>query len=107
MRSRPILCLTVVFVISQHAEAKLPLPNDSLGKMEGTLDFCAQVNPQAAQKYKDRKKWIIGDALETEVTEARNSQEYKDSYQEISEQLAKAPKSKAVKACSDFLAGGQ
>jgi hypothetical protein len=105
MRSRQILCITAVFLISHYAEAKLPLPNDSLGKIEGTLDFCAQANPKAAQKYMDRKKGIVGDALETEVTEARNTQEYKDAYQEISDQLAKAPKSKAVKACSDFLAG--
>jgi hypothetical protein len=105
MKSRPILCLTLVYVISQHAEAKLPMSNDSLGRMEGTLDFCALADPQAAQMYKDRKKGIIGDALEAELTEARNSQEYKDGYQEISDQLAKAPKSKAVKACSQFLAG--
>jgi hypothetical protein len=105
MKIHRILCLGAAFVIPQLALAKLPLPNDSFGKMEGILDFCGQTDPQAASKYQERKKVIAGDATEKEVAEARKTQEYKDGYQEISDQMAKVPKEKAVQACTAYLEG--
>ena len=48
---------------------------------------------------------VVGDATEKEVAEARKTQEYKDGYQEISDQLAKVPKEKAVQACTAYLEG--
>src|SRR5271169_4124730 len=104
MKIHQILCLGAALVIPQLALAKLPLPNDAFGKIEGTLDFCAQANPQGASTYQQAKKMVAGDATEKEVAEARQTQEYKDGYQEISAQLAKVPKEKAVQACSAYLA---
>ena len=105
MKIHRILCLGAALVVPQLALAKLPLPNDAFGKIEGTLDFCAQADSQAASKYQERKKVLVGDATEKEVAEARQTQEYKDGYQEISAQLAKVPKEKAVKACTAYLEG--
>ena len=105
MKIHRILCLGAALVIPQLALAKLPLPNDSFGKIEGTLDFCAQADPQGAATYQQAKKVVVGDATEKEVAEARKTQEYKDGYQEISDQLAKVPKEKAVKACTAYLEG--
>jgi len=105
MKIHRILCLGAALVIPQLALAKLPLPNDALGKIEGTLDFCAQADPQSASTYQQAKKTVVGDASEQEVTEARKTQEYKDGYQEISDQLAKVPKEKSVQACSAYLDG--
>jgi hypothetical protein len=81
------------------------LPNDSFGRIEGTLDFCAQADPQGASTYQQAKKVVVGDATEKEVAEARKTQEYKDGYQAISDELAKMPKEKAVKACTASLEG--
>jgi hypothetical protein len=92
-------------MIPQFAGAKLPLPIDTLGKMEGILDFCANADPQAASKYQERKKLIVDDASQKEVADARKTQEYRDGYQGISDELAKVPKDKAVTACSAFLEG--
>lgn len=105
MKTGRILCLSAAFLVPQLAGAKLPLPDDSFGKLEGILDFCAKVDPQAAPKYQERKKLIIDDATEKELADARQAQEYKDGYQEISKQLAHVPKEKAVKACSAYLEG--
>src|SRR5271169_1615100 len=105
MKLPRILCLGAALVIPQLVLAKLPAPNDSFGKMEGILDFCAQADSQAASKYQERKKVIAGDATEKEVAEARKTKEYKDGYQEISDQLAKVPKEKAVQACTAYLEG--
>lgn len=81
MKVRRFLCLTVVLVFPQLAVAKLPMPSDSYGKMEGILDFCANTDPQAASKYQERKKLVAGDASEQEVTEARKTQEHSEGYQ--------------------------
>jgi hypothetical protein len=100
-----ILCLGVALVIPQLAMAKLPMPNEAFGRIEGTLDFCAQADPQAASQYQELKKAIVGDASEQEVTEARTTQEYKDGYKEVSDQLVKMPKDKAVQACTAYRQG--
>ena len=105
MKIHRILCLGAALVIPQLALAKLPLPSDAFGKIEGTLDFCAQSDPQSAQTYQQAKKGVVGNASEKEVAEARKTQEYKDGYQEISDELAKVPKEKAVQACSAYLDG--
>jgi hypothetical protein len=99
MNLHRILCLGAAMVVAQLALAKLPLPNDAFGKIEGTLDFCAQADPQGASKYQEQKKLVVGDAPEKDVAEARKTEEYKDSYQSVSDELAKVPKAKAVKTC--------
>ena len=105
MKTSPILCLGAALLIPQLAGAKLSLPNDSFGKAESILDFCAKADPQGAPKYQERRKLIAHDASEKEVADAREAQEYKDGYKEMSDQLAKVPKDKALKACSAYLEG--
>jgi hypothetical protein len=105
MKIHRILCLATAIVIPQVALAKLPFTNDAFGKVEGTLDFCAQVDPQAAPKYREQKKQIVRDVPEQEVAEARSTQEYKDGYEWVSTELSKVPKNKAVEACAASLEG--
>jgi len=99
MKIYRILCLVAALGIAQLAQAKLPFPNDVFGRIEATLDFCAQANPEAAQKYQEGKKQIARDVPEQEVAEARATTEYKDAYESISAQLGEAPRDQAVEAC--------
>ena len=71
------ICLAAAIVIPQIALAKLPMANDVFGKSEGSLDFCAQVDPQSAPKYQERKKALVKDVPEKEVAEARNTKDTK------------------------------
>ena len=105
MKLYRILCLVAAIVIPQLALAKLPFSNDAFGKIEGTLDFCAQVDPQAAPKYQEQKKQLVRDVSEQEVVEARATQEYKDAYEWITDELGKVPKDKAAKTCAASLEG--
>jgi len=105
MKIHRILCLSAAIVIPQLALAKLPLPNDAFGKIEGTLDFCAQIDSPNAAKYQEQKKLLVRDVPEEEVAEARETTEYKNAYTWISDELAKQPKDKAVKACAASLEG--
>jgi hypothetical protein len=106
MRIYRIVCLSAAFLLPQLAVAKLPLPENSLGKLEGILDFCAQVEPQEASKFEAHKKSLFGDASDEEIADARRSRDYDEGHNEISDKLAKVPNDKAVRACSAYLNGG-
>ena len=97
------LCLGAAIGLPQLALAELPFPAKALGQIEGTLNFCSQANPKSAAKYKEWGKLLVGNASEKDLANARNSSDYKDSYNWIDGELRKAPKADAVKACTDFV----
>jgi hypothetical protein len=105
MKIYKVMCLGAALAIAPLALAKLPFTNDAFGKVEGTLDFCAQVDPHAAPKYQERKKALVEGVPEKEVEEARETQEYKDAYDWVTDELDESPKEHAADACSAFLQG--
>jgi hypothetical protein len=107
MKIHRILCLGAALVVPQLALAELPLPNDAFGKIEGTLDFCAQIDSGAAAKYQEQKQLLVRDVPEKEVAAARETTEYKEAYAWISDELGKLPKDKAVKACAAAVEGAK
>ena len=100
-----ILSLSAAFLIPRLALAKLPFTNDTFGKVEGILDFCAKANPQSASKYREQKKALVKGVAEKEVAEARQSQEHKDAHEAVNAELNKQPKAKVVEACTASLEG--
>jgi hypothetical protein len=104
MKIHRMLCLSALLALPNLALAKLP-PSSTLGQLEGTLDFCAQLDPQSAAKYQEFKKVLVQGEPEKDVAEARQTKEYKDAYDAIGEALGKVEKDKAVKACTSFLEG--
>ena len=105
MKIHRMLFWAAAIVIAQMALAKLPFSNDALGQIEGTLDFCARVNSEAAPKYQERKKAMVADVPEKELAEARGTKEYKDAYEGIGSKLGEVPKPQAVEACRAYLDG--
>jgi len=105
MRIFRIACLCAVLAFVPLALAKLAVPNEVLGKVEGALDFCAQADPQSASKYQEKKKDFVQGASDEEVAEARSSQEYKDNYQAATDELSKQSKDQAKNSCAAALAG--
>ena len=98
-------CLVAALAIATVAFAKLSAPSGILGKVEGVFDFCAQADPQSAEKYQEKKKESVKDATAEELAEARASQEYKDAYQSTTDELSKEPKDEVRKSCSSTLKG--
>jgi hypothetical protein len=105
MKSLRITCIGVAVLLPLIAQADLPFSKEGLGTVEGTLDFCKQVNASAAEKYEERKKAQVRAIPEKEVTEARSSEEYKQAYGNIRAELAKVPKEKMVEGCAAYLKG--
>jgi hypothetical protein len=102
MKIRAILCMGAL-AIAPLALAKISMTRQALGQVEATLKFCSGVNPKAEAKYKEWGKMLVKEATEEELKEARASSEYKESYDTITEQLGKAPKDKALEACTAFV----
>ena len=102
MKIRAILCLSAL-AVAPLALAKLTMPPQALGQVEGTLKFCTDINPKAEAKYKEFGKILVKEATEEELKKARASNEYREAYDSIMEQLGKVPKDKAVAACTDLV----
>jgi hypothetical protein len=102
MKLHRIVCLSALLALPNLALAKLP-PNSALGQVEGTLDFCAQIDPRSAAKYAEFKKALVQGEPEKDVAEARKSSEYKEAYDAISEALGKTSKDEAMKACTSLV----
>jgi hypothetical protein len=105
MKILRIACLGSAIALSQLALAKMPLPNEAFGRIEGALDFCAQADTGNAAKYQQQKKVLVQGATDDEVAEARASKEYKENYDAATEEMGKQPKERAKKTCAAVLAG--
>jgi hypothetical protein len=104
MKIYRMLCLGAALAMPASALAKLSIPNDAFGRIEGALDFCAQVDSENAAKYQEQKKVLVQGASDQEVAEARASQEYKEGYDSATDEMNKQPKDQAVKTCAAGLA---
>lgn len=105
MRIFRIVCVSAILMLASLAIAKLAVPNGVLGQTEGALDFCAQADPQSAEKYQEKKKTLVQGASEEELAEARGSDEYKEAYQSATDEMSKQSKAEVKKACAAALAG--
>jgi len=105
MKNVRIVCLSAALMLAPMALAKLDIPKDAFGRIEGSLDFCAQADPERAAKYQEQKKLLVQNATDEEVAEARASKEYKDAYDAATEEMGKQPKDKVKKTCASALEG--
>jgi len=105
MKISRITGVAAVLLFASLALAKLSVPNGVLGTVEGALDFCAQADPQSAEKYQTKKKEFAQGATDQELAEARDSQEYKDGYKSSTDEMSKHSKDEAKKTCAAALAG--
>ena len=105
MRINRILLICAAAMIPQLVNAKLPLSNDAFGKVEGIVSYCGKIDTGSGAKYQERAKLLVKDVPEKELTEARKSAEYKESYDSISADLEKAPKENSVPSCRAYLEG--
>src|SRR5690348_4932084 len=103
MKIKCLLGFALTLMLCQLTFGKMPFSNDMFGRVESTLDHCAQIDKSSAEKYAARKKELVKDATNEEVEAARNADAYKAAYKEMSEQLAQMPKDDVMQACTAAL----
>jgi hypothetical protein len=99
MRIHRVLLVCAAMAIPQLSNAKLPFSNDVFGKVEGILNYCSEINAESVAKYRSVAETFVKDVPEKEVTEARKTMEYIDSYDGISTELNKTSKDISVQTC--------
>lgn len=105
MKIKSLIGFALGLIICQLTFAKISISNDVLGRVESTLDRCAQLDQGSAEKYAAKKKELVKDASSAEVEAARNSEEYKAAYKDMSEQLTQMPKDEVMQVCTASLKG--
>jgi hypothetical protein len=99
MKINSIFFLLVFTALPPLILAFAPIPAASLGQVEATVAFCGRVDSKSADKYEDLRKRIIKGVSQEELTETRNSSQYKESVQAVTTELGKLPTDKAVESC--------
>ena len=105
MKIKSLVSFAAMLLLCEIAFAKMPFSNDMFGRVESTLDHCAQVDKSSSEKYAAKKKELVKDATSTEVEAARNADDYKAAYKDMTEQLAQMPKDEVMQACTAALKG--
>jgi len=93
------LSLAALIALPLLALAAPPVPPKALGSVEATVNFCVRVDSKSADKYKEWGKSLVRDMSEKELADARDSSDYKETYDAITVELDKVPTEKAVEAC--------
>lgn len=73
------------------------------GRMKGILSACSSVHPLEASKYLLQIKALIGDATKETVDQASRTEEYKQAYQAVTEELGNMGQDEMAQACTDYL----
>ena len=105
IRRYAMLSVVALMALPLLTLAAEPVPPKTLGALEATLNFCSRVDTKSLDKYKEWGKMLVHDMSEKQVTEARGSGEYKETYDATTTELEKVPAKKAVEACRGFLTG--
>ncbi len=103
MKINRILLVCAATTLPQITMAKLPFAIDEFAKVERTLSFCSELNPTSAAKYQEIGERYVGNAPAKELTEARETPEYKEAYESNGALLAEMPKEHVIEACNAFL----
>lgn len=104
MKVTGILFSCAAIALPQFARADLPFNGQALGLMQSTLDFCAQLYPEATPRYIEEARFLVQSVSEKEVADIRSTYEYKTAYDSATAALGKASQRDTVKVCNSFLA---
>ena len=99
MNFRRTLCIAAVAALSQLVSAAPGVSPQALGHVDATVDFCARVDSKSAASYKAWGKGLFEGVPDKELADARNSGDYRETYDAIAAALAKVPAGEAVGTC--------
>ena len=102
LRILSLVCLSAVLAAPQVFAAEHPDPA-ALGLIESVLDSCSKANPASASDYQKQREGLVQDLSDKDLTELRDSDEYKGAYEQISNRFEKSSGAEAVKTCKVLL----
>jgi hypothetical protein len=79
----------------------LPPSARALGVDEGMLNFCAPKDPAAAERLGHKIRGLLEGSSPQQVSELRNSEEYRKAYDAVSEFAGKIDAHNVARFCSE------
>lgn len=85
-----------------YAQEPAAAPNaQALAIAEGMVNYCAPIDPAAADKVRQLIKQLMQGASEQQLVEVRKSDEYRKAYDSVGDFTAKIDPRNAKKFCSE------
>lgn len=75
-----------------------------LGVDEGMLSFCASQDPAAGERLRQKIRKLLEGTSPEQLTELRNSDEYRKAYESVSEFAAKIDSHNVARFCAENVA---
>ena len=105
MKMHRVMFLFTALALAGAALADPTAPDaGTLGRIEGILNKCAQLDPAHAAQYLDEIKMVTQGTSDEAVGKVRKSEAYKQAYDSATDSLAAVAGQEAVKACTGSLA---
>ncbi|OIR16360.1 hypothetical protein GALL_30820 [mine drainage metagenome] len=104
MKTMQVFVLVMAMAYPTITLADTSVDTGQFGRMKGILSACSSVNPREASKYLLEIKTLIGDATKETVDQASRSEEYKQAYHDVTEELGSMSRDDMARACKNYLA---
>jgi tetrahydromethanopterin S-methyltransferase subunit A len=76
----------------------------ALGATEAILNYCAKIDPKAAERYQQQIKLLVQGVPEAVLVEVRSSEDYKQARESAEDSLTKVGEHDAKQACASSVA---
>lgn len=103
MKTHHALCLCGAVTLSQFGMADASLTVQSLGVSHATVEFCAQLDPATAAKYREQAALMIQGMSTEELARIRSTDAYKEAYAQAKAALGEMSGTEAKEFCYRFL----
>lgn len=104
MKTMQVFVLVMAMAYPTITLADTSIDTRQFGRMKGILSACSSVNPREASKYLLKIKTVIGDATKETVDQATRTEEYKQAYHAVTEELGSMGHDEMARTCTDYLA---
>jgi len=94
-----LTCTAAVLPLLVQADEP-KIDGGALGATEAILNYCAKIDPKAADRYQQQIKLLVKGASEEVLAQVRSSEDYKQGREAAEDSLTKVDENDAKQACA-------
>lgn len=109
LRFSAVLITGTVLTVSSLAHAgsapTAPITIEGLARVEGTLSYCAKIDPKSSAKYQQALNNVLSGHPVSEIKADQSSSRYTYALGVLDQTIAKLPVGTVLSSCQNFIAG--
>jgi hypothetical protein len=98
-----LICAAALVPLFAHAD-EATVEGRVIGAAEAVIDYCAKIDPKAADQYRQQFKLMIKGASDAALAKIRDSEDYKQARAAAEDSLSKLDEKDAKQTCSQSAA---